>query len=75
MTVYQALVRNEGTCRLDAKGAAQANSLRKSQSTDTRHRGGGFRSRVEGAVMALDQREAVVQFHGRVNSNEDELYG
>ena len=60
MTLIQALVRNSGTCRPDAKGAAQAETIRKSQSTDAGHRGGGARSRVEGSVMGLDRRGAVV---------------
>ena len=36
----QALLRNAGTCRPDAKGEAQVGSPRKSQSTDAGHRGG-----------------------------------
>lgn len=61
VTLIQASVRNVGTCRPDVKGEAQADSLRKSQSTDAGHRGGGARSRDEGSVMELDQRGAVVQ--------------
>jgi hypothetical protein len=52
----QALLRNVGTCRSDAKGEAQAGSLRKSRSTDAGHRGGAVRSREEGSVMGLDRR-------------------
>ncbi len=63
VTLGQALVRNEGTCRPDAKGAAQLDSLQESQSTDAGHRGGDSRSRVEGSVMGLNQRGIVVQFH------------
>ena len=48
MTLIQALVRNSGTCRPDAKGEAQADRLRKSESTDAGHRGGVARSRDEG---------------------------
>ena len=54
-------MRNVGTCRPDAKGEAQANSLCESQSTDAGHRGGGARSRDEGSVMGLDRRGVVVQ--------------
>ena len=61
MTLIRALVRNVGTCRPDAKGEAQADSLRKGQSTDAGHRGGVARSRDEGSVMGLDRRGDVVQ--------------
>ena len=59
--MIQALVRNIGTCRPDVKGEAQADSLRKSQSTDAGHRGGVARSREEGPVMGLDRRGGVVR--------------
>ena len=74
VTLYQALVRNEGTCRPDAKGAAQSDSLRESQSTDAGHRGGDFRSRVEGSVMELDQRGIVVQSCCEHNSRGDDVH-
>lgn len=48
MTLIQALVRNSGTCRPDAKGEAQADGLREGESTDAGHRGGVARSRDEG---------------------------
>ena len=73
VTLIQALVRNEGTCRPNVKGAVQSESLREDQSTDVGHRGGDFRSRVEGAVMVLDRRGIVDQFHCRHNSREDEV--
>lgn len=38
VTLTQALVRNLGTCRPDAKGEIQAEGLRKDESTDTGHR-------------------------------------
>jgi len=70
--LIQALVRNVGTCRPDAKGEAQADSLRKGESTDAGHRGGGVRSRVEGSVMELDRRSAVVRLdHARNPQGED----
>ena len=59
--LIQASVRNVGTCRSDAKGEAQANGLRKSESTNAGHRDGGVRSREEGPVMGLDRRDTVVQ--------------
>jgi len=61
VTLIQALVRNVGTCRPDAKGEVQADRLCEGERTDTGHRGGAARSRVEGAVMALDQRGGVVR--------------
>ena len=61
VTLIQALVRNVGTCRPDAKGETQADSLYKGERTDAGHRGGVARSRVEGAVMVRDQRGDVVQ--------------
>jgi hypothetical protein len=59
--LMQASVRNVGTCRPDAKGEVQANSLRKNESTDAGHRGGGVHSREEGPVMGSDRRDVVVQ--------------
>ena len=59
--MIQALVRNVGTCRPDVKGEAQADGLRKGQSTDAGHRDGVARSRDEGSVMGLDRRGGVVQ--------------
>jgi hypothetical protein len=59
--VIQALVRNTGTCRPDVKGEAQADGLRKSESTDAGHRGGVARSRNEGPVMGLDRRSGVAR--------------
>ena len=61
VTLIQALVRNVGTCRPDVKGEAQADSLRKGQSTDAGHRDGAIRSRGECPVMGLDRRGGVVQ--------------
>ena len=68
VTLIQALVRNEGTYRPDVKGAVQSERLRKGQSTNSGHRGGDFRSRVEGAVLVLDRRGIVDQFRCRPNS-------
>lgn len=67
VTPIQALVRNEGTCRPDAKGEARLDSLQESQSTEAGHRGGDFRSRVEDSVMGLDRRGIVDQYHCRHN--------
>lgn len=52
----QALMWNRRTCRPDAKGDGQVGTPRKAHSTDAGHRGRTVRSRVEGAVMALDRR-------------------
>ena len=61
VTLIQALVRNVGTCCPDAKGEAQADSLRESERTEAGHRGGVARSRAEGSVMELDRRGGVVR--------------
>src|SRR5271165_8827 len=44
VTLSQALVRNVGTCRSDAKGGIQAGGPCKDESTDAGHRGGATRS-------------------------------
>ena len=75
VTLIQALVRNVGTCRPDAKGEAQADSLRKGQSTDAGHRDGVVRSRVEGPVMGLDRRDGVVQLCYVGNPNGEDSHG
>ena len=71
----QALVRNGRTCRLDAKGDVRAGGPRKDQRTDARHRGGAARSRVEGPVMGLDRRGAVIRLYSADNPRGDDLHG
>lgn len=61
VNLEQALSRNVGTCRLDAKGASRAGDPRQALSTDAGHRGRAVRSRDEGAVMALDRRDCGVR--------------
>lgn len=63
MTLIQALVRNSGTCRPDAKGETQADGLREGEITDAGHRGGATRSRDEGPVMGLDRRGGVARLY------------
>jgi hypothetical protein len=75
VTLFQALVRNVGTCRSDAKGEAQANGLREGESTDAGHRGGVARSRDEGPVMGLDRRGNVVRLYCVDNPYGEELRG
>jgi len=75
VTLNQALVRNVGTCRPDAKGEAQADSIRKGERTDAGHRGGVARSRVEGSVMELDRRGDVVQLCCVGNLQGEDLRG
>ena len=75
MILIQALVRNVGTCRPDAKGEAQADSIREGQSTDAGHRGGDARSRVEGPVMGPDRRGVVVQLRRAHNLQGDDARG
>ena len=73
--LIQALMRNVGTCRPDAKGRSQADSFRKGRSTEAGHRGGGVHSRVEGSVMGLDRRGAVVRFGWAGNLKREDLRG
>ena len=61
MTLIQALVRNSGTCRPDAKGEAQADGLREGESTEAGRRDGAARSSHEGSVMELERGGCVVQ--------------
>ena len=75
VTLIQALVRNAGTCRPDAKGEAQADGLRKSERTEAGHRGGVARSRVEGSVMELDRRGGVVRLCSVGNPKGKDLHG
>ena len=56
MILFQALVWNLGTCRLDAKGAIQVGTTHKNLSTDASHRGGSTRSSVEASVMEVERR-------------------
>jgi len=56
VNLEQALLRNVGTCRFDAKGEGRAGEPRQALSTDAKHRDRTARSRDEGAVMALDRR-------------------
>jgi hypothetical protein len=71
VTLIQASVRNSGTCRADAKGEAQADRIRKGESTDAGHRGGVTRNREESSVMGLDRRSGVVQLY-RVSNPKGE---
>src|SRR5580658_552040 len=61
VTLDQALIRNVGTCRPDAKGGSRAGDPRQALSTEAGHRGRTARSRDEGAVMVLDRRGCGVQ--------------
>ena len=67
VTLDQALAWNVGTCRSDAKGAGRAGEPRETLSTNAERRGRTIRSRVEGAVMALDRRGCGVQFRRAAN--------
>lgn len=67
MNPSQALVRNVGTCRLDAKGDVRVGNPHKDQSTDARHRDGVARSRVEGFERELDRRGCDVLLLSAVN--------
>jgi hypothetical protein len=75
VTLIQALVRNSGTCRADAKGEVQADRIRKGKSTDAGHRGGVTRSREESSVMGLDRRSGVVQLYRVGNPKGEDSRG
>ena len=75
MTLIQALMRNVGACRSDAKGEAQADGLGKSQSTNAGYRGGDACIRVEGSVMELDRRGVVVRLYGVGNPQGEDSRG
>jgi len=75
VTLIQALVRSMGTCRPDAKGEVQADSIRESESTDAGHRGGVACSRVEGSVMELDRKGDVVWLYDACNPKGADLRG
>jgi hypothetical protein len=75
MTLIQALVRNLGTCRSDAKGETQADSLCESQSTDVEHRDGDVRSRDEGSVMGLDRRGVIIRRYYVGNWKQEDWRG
>jgi hypothetical protein len=71
----QAMVRNVGTCRPDAKGEIQADRIREDESTEAGHRGGVARSRVEGSVMELDRRSDVVRLYRVGNPQGEDSHG
>jgi hypothetical protein len=75
VTLIQALVRNLGTCRPDAKGEIQAEGLRKNESTDAGHRDGDVRSRDDGPVMGLDRRGVIVRRYCVGNLREEDRRG
>ena len=72
VTSIQALMRNVGTCRPDAKGEVQAGGPREDESTEAGHRGGATRSRVEGPVIGLDRRGCVVRLWNEANQQWEE---
>lgn len=74
-TIGWALVRNVGTCRSAVKGEPQVGSPHEWESTEAGHRGGGVRSRVEGPVMGLDRRDAIVRGHPVANRRREERHG
>jgi hypothetical protein len=67
MSFEQAVVRNMGTCRPDAKGAFQVGGPYKKLSTDAGHRGGLARSSDEGPVMGVERRGQHIQQRDDVN--------
>ena len=75
VTLNQASMWNAGTCRSDAKGEIQIGGPYEGESTDAGHRGGGVRSRVEGSVMGLDRRRAVVRPDHANNPQGEDSHG
>jgi hypothetical protein len=66
---------NVRTWSRDAKGEIQAGSPRQDERTEARHRGGAIRSSEEGAVMALERRDRIVQPEDEVNREREEPRG
>ena len=73
--MIQALARNVRTCRPDAKGDVQADSICKGLSTDAWHRGGAVCSRAEGSVMELDRRGGIVWLYSVGNPQGEDSHG
>jgi len=67
VTPMQALVRNVGTCRPDAKGTRRVGRPGEALCTEAGHRDGAVRSRVDGAVMALDRRNSDIPHEQAAN--------
>ena len=72
--MVQALVRNVGTCRPDAKGEVQVEAPR-DERTDAGHRDGVACSSEEGSVMELERRRNTVQLYRKVNRNAGGTFG
>ena len=60
VNLNQALVRNVGTCRPDAKGETQVGTTHEGENTDAGHRGGLTHSSVEVPVMGMERRGWVI---------------
>src|SRR5699024_1982836 len=60
VTMFQAWIRNVGTCCLDAKGADQAGNTCKVLSTNAGRRDGVIRSSAEAVVMTVERRDHVI---------------
>jgi hypothetical protein len=73
--LVQALVRNVGTCRSDAKGDIQVGGPHEGESTEAGHRGGVTRFSEEGLVMGLEQRGDIVWLYRWVNPRGEEPVG
>jgi len=59
VSLFQALVGNVGTCRLDIKGEFQRSCTPKEESTNARHRGGAARSSDEALERTLSKGAAL----------------
>jgi hypothetical protein len=61
MSCIEALKRNLGTCRSNAKGKIQVGRTYKDESTNVRHRDGLIRSSDEVFVMKMELRGQIIQ--------------
>ncbi len=75
VNLFQALARNVGTCRPDAKGEIRVGGPHEGERTNAGHRGGVVRRRVEGSVMELDQRGYIAQLYSQINQRWEESIG
>jgi hypothetical protein len=70
-----ALARNVGTCAPMRREKSKWEAPIRDESTETEHRGGATRIRVEGSVMGPDRRGCVVQLWPGVNQQWEEPLG
>ena len=64
--MFQAFLRNVGTCHFDAKGDSQVANNFETQSTKAKYRDGVARISDETAVMAVERRGYIIQLYFEV---------